>query len=100
MNIKEFYAKYNLNKSYFAPIAGVGTKTLAKFANGQPIREDSKARIEKAMRVAEKYNLVRPRYDHAEGLGFFGAMYNTRFLRKVQEYTKHFKHLIETEGSE
>lgn len=96
MTIMEFYERYNLNKCYFGPIAGVSDKTLAKYAKGLTIREDSKARILKAMRVAEKYNLVRPQYDHGKAL-YWGLFYKKEFHRNVDEYTERFKRLIAEE---
>ena len=97
MTMEEFYNKYKTNRSYFAPIAGVGVRSLTKFENGETIRESTKTRIEKAMRVAEKYNLVRPEYNHAEALGMFGHWYNTKFQSAVREYEAQFKKLIEEE---
>lgn len=97
MTIIEFYEKYNTNKNAFAPIAGVGASTLNKYAKGEKIRDDSKERIEKAMRVAEKYNLVRPEYDYGEAMGFFGTMYKREFHKSVREYEARFKKLIEEE---
>lgn len=93
MDIMEFYKKYNLNKYEFGPIAGVGSKTLAKFAKGLEIREDSKARILKAVKVAEEYNLVRPQYDYGKAL-HRGLSYKNEFHRSVCEYTERFKQLI------
>lgn len=96
MTMQEFYEKYNLNKYNFAEIAGVGTKTLIKFDKGIPIREQSKLRIETAIRVAEKYDLKRPVFDYARGLRC-GLWYRNDFHRDVYEYTKQFKQLIEEE---
>ena len=98
MTINEFYKKYKTNKSYFAPIAGVGISTLTKYAKGEKIRDDSKERIEKAMRVAEKYNLVRPEFDAAKSFGFFGMSYKNEFHKSVREYEARFKKLIEEES--
>lgn len=97
MNMKEFYEKYKLNKYEFAEIAGVGAKTLVKYANGETIRKDSKERIEKAIRVAEKYNLVRPEYDHGRAFGW-GYWYNHEFHESVREYKNNFKQLIAEES--
>lgn len=96
MNMEEFYAKYNLNKYNFASIAGVGTSSLIKFANGESLRESTKTRIETAMRIAENYNLVRPRYDYGKAL-FSGMWYKNEFHSKVRGYEKLFKELIEKE---
>ena len=94
MTMNEFYEKYNTNKSEFAPIAGVGVGTLIKYAKGEKIRDDAKERIEKAMRIAEKYNLVRPEYNYGEAMGFFGTMYKREFHKNVREYEARFKKLI------
>lgn len=97
MSMKEFYETYNLNKYNFASIAGVGTRSLIKFAEGQPVRQETKERIEKAMRVAEKYNLVRPRYDYGEAM-FDGMWYRRKFTRETIEYEDKFKRLIAEEA--
>lgn len=97
MTIQEFYDKYNLNREYFASIAGVGGKTLSKYAKGEKIREDSKLRIDNAMRIAERYNLVRPEYDQGKAL-FFGMSYKHEFHRKNCEYVETFKRLIKSES--
>lgn len=96
MNMKEFYDKYNLNKYYFAEIAGVGTRSLIKFDNGESIRKDTKLRIETAIRVAEKYNLVRPEFNYGESI-HWGFMYKNEFYKKVHEYEWRFKELIKKE---
>ena len=93
MDMKEFYQTYHLNKYNFAEIAGVGTRTLIKFAEGKDIREDSKRRIELAMRIAEKYHLVKPVY---VGRGGDVYMYGI-FRRKQREYFDNFKRLIQEE---
>lgn len=97
MNMKEFYNKYNLNKNAFAPIAGVGVSTLGKYMEGKAIREDSRLRIEKAMRLAEKYNLVRPKYDH-DAAFHEGRWYKSEFYREVCRYEKEFKEIIKRES--
>lgn len=98
MNMHEFYKKYKINKCDFASIAGVGKRTLIKFAEGKPIRESSRLRIETAMRVAEKYNLVRPEYDYGKAL-FMGVWYNSDFHREVRKYEERFKELIKRESA-
>lgn len=93
MTMKEFYETYNLNKYNFAAIAGVGTRSLIKYAEGKSIREDTKERIELAMRVAEKYGLKRPEYEP----GFHDVWFNSRFNQSVWEYEDRFKALIKAE---
>lgn len=97
MDMQEFYDRHNLNKYEFASIAGVGKNTLVKYANGQPIREEAKVRIEKAMAVAEKYNLVRPEFDYAKGFSC-SLLDKHEHHEKVRKFAEHFKHLIEMEG--
>lgn len=93
MNMKEFYKKYNLNKYEFASIAGVGHRSLIKYAEGEQLRAGTVARIEKAVSVIEKYNMVRP-----ERLGFyFDHNYNSRHFQDVQEYIKNAKQTIKEE---
>lgn len=96
MTMKEFYKKYNLNKYNFASIAGVGTKSLIKYAEGKPLRESTIKRIEKAMQIAEKYNLVRPKF--GEDGNCFDIWYKSRFTRSVLEYEARFKELIKVES--
>lgn len=98
MNLTKFYATYNLNKYEFAEIAGVGKNTLVKYANGKSIRSDSKERIEKAIRVAEKYNLMRPTFDYSQSFGFWSERYKCQHAVKVKEYKVRFKKLIEEES--
>lgn len=97
MTMKDFYTTYNLNRYYFSEIAGVGAKSLTKFAEGKPIREATKERIEIAMRVAEKYDLKRPVYDYGEAFTQ-GRWYKNDFNRSVFEYEKRFKELIKRES--
>ena len=97
MTMDEFYKKYNLNKNYFAAMAGVGHKTLDKYAENKPIREASKERIENAMRVIEKYDLARPVYDHAKAFDWFGITYNMEFNCMIHDYERRFKKLMEQE---
>ena len=96
MNMKEFYERYNLNKYDFASMAGVGTRSLIKYEKGEKIRESTRERIEKAVRVAEKYDLKRPRYDYSKGFDRFGG-YRHEHRENVHEYIERFKSLLETE---
>lgn len=93
MTMDEFYRRYNLNRTYFAAIAGVGARSLEKFAEGKPIRESTDERIRKAMQIAQKYDLVRPRCDSSNFRGFDSDWY-----KKILAYEKHFKELLESEG--
>ena len=93
MSMKEFYEKYHLNKYNFAEMAHVGTRSLIKYEQGKDLREGTKAKIEKAMRVIEKHNYVRPRHKP----GNFDAWYNTRFTREVQDYMRRFEELLRME---
>lgn len=97
MNMVEFYEKFNLNKYEFASMAGVGHRSLVKFANGESIRKDTKCRIEKAIRVVEKYNLKRPKFDYGLALGFFGHSYKSGFHNDVRRYEERFKTLLKEE---
>lgn len=96
MNMQEFYERYNLNKYNFASIAGVGTRSLTKFAEEKPLRDSTKARIEKAMRVIEKHDLVRPKYDY--GKGIHSMIYKNEFNSEVRKYETFVKELIEMES--
>lgn len=95
MTMTEFYTRYNLNKYNFAEISGVGTRSLIKFAEGASIREDTKKRIETAMRVAEKYDLVRPQFDHTRR---YDHWYNTKHFGEVLKYNERFRELIKKES--
>lgn len=92
MNMQEFFEKYNLNKYNFASIAGVGTRSLIKYAKGEKLRKGTIARIEKAIFVAEKYQLKRPVHE-----GGFDPMYNSHHCCEVLRYEQHFRELIEKE---
>lgn len=96
MTMNEFYNTYNLNKYNFAELAGVGTKSLIKFAEGKPIRESTKERIDKAMRVVEKYDLKRPKYDYEKAF-CQGFWYKNDFHRSVFEYENRFRTLFKNE---
>lgn len=94
MNMKDFYKKYNLNKYEFASIAGVGHRSLIKYAEGETLRSSTLERIEKAISVVEKYNLVRP-----ERIGcYFDHNYNSYHFQQVQDYIKKVKQLIQDEA--
>lgn len=97
MDIKEFYEKYRLSKDTFAPIAGVGKNSLIKFEEGKQLRADTRARIELAMKVAEKHNLVRPQYDHAKAFNCAGSSYSISFYYECLKYQELFKGLIRRE---
>ena len=60
--MNEFYKDFNLSKSEFGEFIGVGAKTLTKYERGEQIRQSSKERIEKAIRIVKEHNLVRPRF--------------------------------------
>lgn len=90
MDMKEFYEKYNLSNECFASMAGVGKNSLKKYQQGLQLKEESKARIEKAMRVVEKHNYVRPKAYRP----FYG--YSTYF-RVVDNYIKEFKKILKKE---
>jgi hypothetical protein len=94
--MNEFYKKYHTNKTYFGELIGVGTRTLVKFADGKQIRESSRARIELAIRVFEKYNLERPQYDN--GMSLWNRGYNTYFHIELEKYNRKVKELIEKES--
>lgn len=94
MNMTEFYAKYNLNKYDFAEIAGVGTKSLIKYANGGIFRrKDTKEKIEKAIRVIQKHDLVRPKWDGP----YFDTWACMRHNKEVREYMETCKSFIDRE---
>lgn len=91
MKMIDFYRKYNLNKYYFSEIAGVGTRSLIKYDEGKHIRDNTRNRIELAIQVAEKYNLVRPHINFRPG-----DVHGANVFRKSQrEYFDKFKYLIE-----
>lgn len=62
MNFLEFCEKYNLRETIFADLAGVSVPTLHKYIDSVPISERSMKKIEKAIRITKKYNLVHPAY--------------------------------------
>lgn len=95
--LQAFYRKYNLSSQKFAPIAGVGVRTLKKLENGEDIRPDSYARIIVAMQVIEKYNLKRPECSHGFGWDCFWR--SEMFRNELCEYEKRCKELIRKEAS-
>ena len=94
MTIKEFYATYNLNRTCFSEMAHVGLSTLAKYEKGIDIRPDAKDRIETAIRIVVEHNLVRPKFDRGEAMGFFGYEYKYNFRKKVKAYMDEFQKLL------
>lgn len=98
MNMKEFYEKYNLNKYEFGSLAGVGARSLVKYANNEPLREATVDRIEKAISVVEKYNLVRPTLKYGRPNYVICCFDNEYFHREVQKYTEKVKELIREES--
>lgn len=70
MNIKDFYAKYNLNNECFSRMAHVGVNTLKKYSRGETIRDDAKERIESSMRTIIEFNHVRPKRKEEHHRGF------------------------------
>lgn len=98
MNMKEFYEKYNLNKYNFAEMAHVGTRTLIKYSEQKPIRGSARLKIEKAIRVVEENDLVRPRYDYGKGIG--SMFYKTEFYIENEAYFKRFEKLLNEEDAQ
>ena len=49
------------------------------------------------MRVAEKYNLIRPKYDRRRAL-LSDALYKKVYHSEFHEYEKRFRELIEEES--
>lgn len=94
MTIREFYTKYNLNRTYFSEMAHVGVRTLAKYEKGITIRPDTKDRIETAIRIVVEHNLIRPKFEPGEAMGFFGYEYRYNFRKKVKEYMNEFQKLL------
>jgi hypothetical protein len=96
MELKEFYKKYNLNHTYFGEMAHVGARTLRKYELGEKIREDSKARIEKAIFVVEKYDCVRPSCQ--SGFCYDWVYRSSYHMKQMQEYHKRFEYLLKAES--
>ena len=94
-DMQEFYKKYNLNSTYFGEMAHVGARTLRKYSDGEPIRDDSRERIEKAISVVEKYNCIRPKCDAKPG----DTPRYARHFQAVTQYNKNFADLLAKEGS-
>ena len=94
MTMKDFYAKYNLNKTYFSEMAHVGVSTLIKYEKGVTIRPDAKDRIETAIRIIIKHDLIRPKFDRGEAMGFFGYEYKYNYRKQVKSYMNDFQKLL------
>lgn len=93
MLITEFYEKYKLSAQSFSEVAHVGTRTLRKYERGEWIRAETRKRIELAMYVAIKHDLVRPVCDCRPG----DASGYMRHHRTILEYNKTFETLLEKE---
>jgi predicted transcriptional regulator len=93
MNMNEFFEKYKLSYNHFAEIAHVGVRSLRKYAAGEVIKEDTKLRIEKAMRVVEKHNLVRPTLNCRAG----DVQGYIKFDKDIREYKRNFDKLYNEE---
>ncbi|MCC8152100.1 MAG: hypothetical protein LIO96_11785 [Lachnospiraceae bacterium] len=61
MTMKDFYTKYNINTFEFAGVIGVGQRSLKKYENGEPLRESTKTRIEKAVKIIINNDLHLPK---------------------------------------
>lgn len=94
MTIREFYTKYNLNRTCFSEMAHVGVSTLAKYEKGAAIRPNAKDRIETAIHIVVEHNLIRPKFEQSEAMGFFGYEYKYNFHKKVKAYMNEFQNLL------
>ena len=91
--MEQFYKQYNLSNSEFGEFIGVGAKTLTKYWNGIPIRQSSKERIEKAIRIVKEHNLVRPKFVGC------GANYDhtSKFRELYWNYRRQLENLMKME---
>lgn len=98
MDMQRFYVRYNLGKERFARLFGAGKGSILKYEKNDPtLRPQTKERIEKAIRVIEKYNLVHPEVRHNFEPVFMGLC---RRLNEEEhdEYAARFKELYEKES--
>ena len=61
MYMKEFYEKYGLSVYEFCTMLGISDKTLAKYLNGEKIKESTVRKIETGIRIVKGFDLVRPK---------------------------------------
>ena len=97
INMEEFYEKYNLNKYEFSEMAHVGTRTLLKYMRGEVIREESKQKIELAINTVNKYNLVRPSFNHSQAFNW-GVLYRNEWTTILRKYKENFEELLRKEA--
>jgi predicted transcriptional regulator len=84
-----------MGRDRFASVIGVGKRSLLKYEKGDlTLRESTKHRIEKSVRVIEKHNLVHPSPRHG-----FDSLTNMVYfqLNKADhdEYVEKFKSIYE-----
>lgn len=98
MNMQQFYVIYNLGKERFAQLFGAGKGSIIKYEKDDPtLRPQTKERIEKAIRVIEKYNLVHPEVRHNFNPVFIG-LYRQWNKEEHDKYAAKFKELYEKES--
>lgn len=87
--MKEFYEKYGLSAYEFCTMLGTNDKTLAKYLNGEKVRESTAKKIETGIRIVEEFDLVRPkRSDYPSSYAHNVA---------VRKYRDNFKEMLKEE---
>lgn len=67
-NMKEFYDFHRISRTHFAQLAKVAYSSLMKYELGEPVRYETKLRIEVAMQVIEDYKIFYNQYSYGDDL--------------------------------
>lgn len=94
INMSQFYYKYQIPIRRFARLAHVTEKTLYAYEAGEKIRSDAKRRIEKAVKVVIKHNLIFPTWPRYRKLD--DALME-KWRCDVSDYKRRFEELLQKE---
>lgn len=98
MNMQKFYDTYNLCKERFASVCGVSKQSILKYEKDDiSLRNDTKHKIEKTIRVIEKYKLKHPQIDHNFSSFMCGFSYQYN-IRRHEKYKTKVRTLCEEES--
>lgn len=90
MNINEFLEKYQIAKQRFAELTHVGLKTFNKYIEGKPIRESSREKIERGIRITIENNLKCPRCNNNANI-WTNMVYQDNVRKYEREFARLFK---------
>ena len=98
MNVQDFFKRYNISRERFATVSGVSKLSINKYASeDSTLRNSTRRKIEQAINIIEKHNLVYPEMERNYSPAWCG-----RYLKENEEkhnrYMETFKALLEREG--